>query len=193
MTSFWIGIWEVPNSNLGQYTYKTEKVCVVYCCNSVHLPWQYVDQAIMRLPSKHVSFRHSVNILPWTLYRLGYWEIRETSHEETAVTVTLIQIATQNHYSVCFSVDITNKQNMSENKLIEHIYIYIHVRQSTSRMSCTVWLTSAGTWSQKHVYHSKRSENSCFTFHRRLPIPIYSLCTQEYTEEPFFSVTFHPS
>ena len=38
MTSFWIGVWEVPNSNLGQETYKTEKVCVVYCSNSIHLP-----------------------------------------------------------------------------------------------------------------------------------------------------------
>ena len=78
MTSFWIGVWEVPNSNLGQETYKTEKVCVVYCSNSIHLPWQYVDQATMRLPSIHFAIRYSANILPWTRYRLRYRDTRET-------------------------------------------------------------------------------------------------------------------
>ena len=76
-----MGIWEVPNSNLGQDIYNTEYVCVVQFSNRIHLPSQYVDQAIMRLPSKFFAICHTVIILPSTLYRLRYSEIYEINHK----------------------------------------------------------------------------------------------------------------
>ena len=94
------------------------------------------------------------------LYRLRYREIRGTNHEENAITVTFIQIPTQNHYIL---LSTTNKMQRYTIFLI--IVNALHVSDGFSAhhqalKNCThsIWyvpglLAATASGSSKQAWH----------------------------------------